>query len=944
MLFSTSELGGGLTAFSVDSALDPLRFVDERAYDRQFQQLVAPQTALIDLPSGYWIVPVSTESAGATSWKLMADGSIGAIGQPLDTAVIGTDLVEIGQFATVSGQFLYTARKGSLQLATFKIEGNGTLTAVSTSPMVLTSPLRDATLDSIVPVTVNGNTILVTVSALGNFIATHQVSPTGQLLRGEYMGMGSGTGFNLPRDVVSVSLDGKTFLIMSSSATSSLTTFRIGPDGSIVAIDHVIDELSTRFQYATALATVTVDGRAYIFAGGADDGISMFLLQPDGKLMHLDTVGGDANLSLADVTDIEATVIDGKIVLFVSSAGDAGIAQFVIEPGPVGMTVTTTQRDARGTDQDDYMVAGAKTVWMHGGVGNDTLVAGENSIAMLGGAGEDVFVASNIKGRIAIKDFEVGVDRLDLSQLGMVRSIYQLSIKSETYGARVWYGDAVIDIMTLNGTSLAVRYFTNDMFPIAHYAPPGLSTVIYGTSGADLLRASRGGSRVYGQGGNDVIFGADIEDTIYGGRGRDVVDGGFGADSIFGQADHDRLRGNTGRDTIQGGQGNDTIMGDDGDDQLFGSTGHDVILGGTGNDHLSGGSGNDYLQGQDGDDRLLGDLGNDRLNGGIGNDTLIDTSGNNRLYGHDDDDLLIGGVHRDTLDGGNGNDTLRGDTGVNILLGGAGDDKICGGAGNDRARGGYGADLVQGDDGDDFLHGAGDNDTVQGGAGLDTLLGGDGNDLLEGGAGNDTLIGHAGKDTLRGGDGDDRLRGVLHDDALYGEAGNDWLNGGGGNDLVDGGEGTDTLLGDAGNDTVLGMAGNDYLSGGSGNDAMDGGNGNDRLNGDGGDDTLLGGLGADTILGGAGLDIFGYRSTADSSAMAGIDLIADFTQGDDLIDLGALDLVFVNQDDFSAAGQLRFAHVNDQTHVLADLDGDLLADFQIILGGTHYLDARDFIL
>jgi len=56
-------------------------------------------------------------------------------------------------------------------------------------------------------------------------------------------------------------------------------------------------------------------------------------------------------------------------------------------------------------------------------------------------------------------------------------------------------------------------------------------------------------------------------------------------------------------------------------DLLSNQGGNDVIDGGTGNDVIDGGAGNDTLIGGEDDDRLLGGKGNDNLLGGAGNDT-----------------------------------------------------------------------------------------------------------------------------------------------------------------------------------------------------------------------------------------------------------------------------------------------------------------------------------
>ncbi len=84
-----------------------------------------------------------------------------------------------------------------------------------------------------------------------------------------------------------------------------------------------------------------------------------------------------------------------------------------------------------------------------------------------------------------------------------------------------------------------------------------------------------------------------------------------------------------------------------------------------------------------------------------------------------------------------------------------------------------------------------------------------------------------------------------------------------------------------------------------------GGGGNDTLTGNQGDNILIGGLGADTLNGGAGGDVFRLTSASDSLT-ATPDVIQDFVQGGDVLDLLPLALtgaayVVVQQ---SAAGSV----------------------------------------
>ncbi|MFC3125070.1 glycerophosphodiester phosphodiesterase family protein [Pseudoroseomonas globiformis] len=254
-----------------------------------------------------------------------------------------------------------------------------------------------------------------------------------------------------------------------------------------------------------------------------------------------------------------------------------------------------------------------------------------------------------------------------------------------------------------------------------------------------------------------------------------------------------------------------------------------------------------------------------------------------------------------------------------------GDDAVSGGSGIDFISGGAGDDVLHGQGGDDVLDGGSGNDLLNGGAGKDTLLGGGGNDRLFGGAGNDVLKGGSGIDHLDGGDGNDVLDGGAGDDALLGGTGDDRLTGGKGNDRLEGGAGDDRLYGGEGLDILLGGDGDDRMDGGAGDDRLQGGAGNDFLHGGDGDDWIEGGAGHDRLEGGAGEDRFVFGPGS------GQDRIADFTVGEDRIDLGAYGL-----DGFDA---LVLKPAGRHTRIeLAEGDAVLLAGVEM-----STLSASDFI-
>jgi serralysin len=154
----------------------------------------------------------------------------------------------------------------------------------------------------------------------------------------------------------------------------------------------------------------------------------------------------------------------------------------------------------------------------------------------------------------------------------------------------------------------------------------------------------------------------------------------------------------------------------------------------------------------------------------------------------------------------------------------------------------------------------------------------------------------------------------------------------------------DVITGSVLSNTINGLDGNDMLKGLAGADTIAGG---------GGQDLIIGGLGKDNLTGGAGADVFDFDSTADSAKGAAVrDTILDFSRGDgDKIDLSNIDasspaagdqaFTFLGSAAFSGiAGQLRYA----AGVVIADINGDKVADFEISLANKAALKATDFIL
>jgi len=886
VLVAATQPGGGISSYAIGSPETSIRALGTLSYLRNSTYQGPPELTVLTYDGHSFLHIGHLEGMADQATELQpGNGTFG----PYRTLFEG----DLGRSPTALGQvdsIFYSAQDGGLQLRTHQLSPDGSLVLRGQVNLPVPSGSSNATLDRIIDIAVNGQKMLVAVSGNGNFISTHLMSDSGRLAGGMVHVAARGAGYDIPTDVQAVTVAGSSFLIVAGSGSGSLTVFRVDTSGQLTTTDHVLDEGTTRFQSVTALETVQMGGRSFVFAGGADDGISVFTVLPDGRLLHLQTIVDTDAMTLADVSDIQAMVRDGKIMLFVSSSTETGITQLAFDPGQIGSTVIAGAGTVRAGAGGDLLVAGSRTTRIEGGDGNDILVAGANPVTLVGGAGADIFVPSRVQGRITIQDYDHGVDQLDMSMLGSIRSIWQLRFIPTANGVMIIYGETILDIQTRDGRSLTIGDFSNAIFPIAHYVLPDIDPTtirpedtptdrpgwLFGTTGHDMLSGGAGPDMIIAGAGNDTVSGAAGNDTIRGEDGNDVLRGVDGNDDLSGGAGRDTLFGDNGDDLLRGDQDNDVLFGSMGNDTLYGGAGDDILYGGNGLDWLYGDDGNDTLSGASGNDWLEALLGNNRLLGQGGNDTLIAGAGDDYLSGGSGQDSLVGGAGNDTLAGDGGDDRLSGDDGNDRLSGGGGNDVLYGGSGKDTLKGGSGNDTLFGDDGFDFLSGSIGHDYLYGANGNDRLYGNAGNDWLEGGDGNDLLVGGSGNDRLYGGAGNDTLSAISGENWLYGEEGNDTLTGGkmddhlfggSGNDKLVGAAGKDTLSGGGGDDRIFGGAGNDRLLGGAGDDMLTGGGGNDRLFGGAGDDTLLGPKGINAMYGGGGADVL--RSGGGKDTLSG---------------------------------------------------------------------------
>lgn len=883
MLVSTTYAGGGTAVFQAGSG--ELRQTIPVSAD--LMQLTSPSLEPLQIGSEGYFTTAGLRQSTLPVFRLAQDGTLAPVS---NLAVSGQDL------SSVTG--LTSARLGdaTYHYASLRSAGLLRLDALSSTQATgqilgLSGAGAQHRVSDLATVNIGGHDHIVTAFATANSLSVFRIAAGGALQHVSDHGAAYGLGIQTPSIIRHVTMGDATFVIVGSTLSSSISVLDVGADGRLRAVDHVIDDLHTRFAYISALETITIKARQFVLAGGGDDGVALFTLLPNGRLIHLDSMADTAATTLMNVSNLAAAQIGQTLHVFATSQQEAGITRLTVDLANLGDTFVANPagQQLTGGSKDDILMGSDGNDILFGGPGDDIIFDGGGSDQMTGGPGADLFVLAADGMQDTITDFQPGLDRLDLSAWVGLTSASQLQITSRSWGAEVRFQSELLELRHAAGTSLS----REDVLwaPVLNLSrlptgtAPGVPT---GSAGLPTVPpASDQPLNLNGTSRNDTLTGGIGNDTLNGEGGNDQLYGGAGSDLLLGSHGNDSLFGGEGDDTLLGGQGDDQLYGGTGDDELFGGDGRDTLYGGAGDDTLSGGNGNDVLFGGPGNDLLIGGAGSDTMDGGDGSDT----------YEVDPTDVI-------TDTGQSGFDIARvtNPNGVILsLVGWSGVEQIEGAAGADSidAATQSSAIMILGMGGNDTLIGGSGNDQLFGGDGHDRLTGGAGDDTLFGGAGNDMLIGWFGADVMDGGEGSDlymvdaldRINdsGVFGDDRaqIYEPTGvalnlNVWrgvdrVNGFTGNDTLDASLTTDPifLFGENGDDLLLGGAGNDTLNGGAGNDLLYGGAGHDWIVGFTGDDTLFGGAGNDTLIGWFGADLMDGGEGSDLYMVDALDRVID---------------------------------------------------------------------
>lgn len=648
-LYASTQFSGGLSVWQIEGVLTPLETV---AHGRGNAAGVTPDLGFLAGPEGLALLSGGGVRGDLSLYGLDASGGFGGGTNLGRIASWGGDLERSVTADLGTAQMVYGAKAGAAGLGWLRFE-DGVL--VSHGAVADTEATHAEDAQGVASAVVGGQRYLFSAGGRDLGITSWRILPDGALEAVDGLSVEEGLWIAAPSALEAVTLGDQVFLVLAAAGSGSLSVVAVGPDGGLSVVDHVLDDRTTRFGGVTALELVEHAGQAWVIAGGADDGISLFRMLPDGRLLAEATLVDDLDMGLSDIGAIAAQSRGAGLDIYVGSMAQDGLTQLRFETGVMGQQRTATSAGGvlPGSADADVLQGGAGVDRISAGSGDDVLIDGAGSDTLTGGAGADTFVFVPDGQADVVADFTPHEDRLDLSGWALLRSPQQLEMAQISDGFSITYGAESLTVRSASGGPINPHDLPpEDLIATLRLAP----TLFVGTDvppeGADLI----------GTAGADVLQASDIGQQVFGLEGHDRLLGGEGRDWLFGGADKDRMDGGGGANLLEGGEGNDTYVWRSDLDQIapeaaFSQGGgidtveawDDFIL--PGNIEILRLQGGEDLNGygNSAPEVLVGNQGDNILSGGWGEDRIVAKAG---------DDILIGGPRPDELVGDGGRDTF----------------------------------------------------------------------------------------------------------------------------------------------------------------------------------------------------------------------------------------------------------------------------------------------
>ncbi|WP_136635910.1 calcium-binding protein [Pseudooceanicola onchidii] len=402
----------------------------------------------------------AVETASIAAFAIGPDGSLGeqtTISAPLMGPVTQMEVIEAGGYS-----FVATGSRDSAGLRIYEWVDGETLAPRATVTDHGKTALGNVT--DMAGLRVGGTEYLAVASTTDEAVSTYWIGTDGTPELIDSLGIKDGMWIAGLDGLATVAAHGESFVAVGATMSSSLTLLRVNDHGVMFQEDHLIDTLDTRFSRVDALTGFEVGERGFLVVGGADDGLTLLEIMPDRSCHVRSTLVNSQGGAMENIVSLSAVSLTSEIQIV--AAGQPGLTLATLDKTSIAAPLigTGAADDLVGGGRDDLIWGNAGDDILTGGAGADIIAGGAGQDVLTGGDGADVFVFSADTGMDRVTDFQLGVDRIDVSAWGRIYDVQSLTIDDRWDGADLSFGDFSLRLSTLDPTRLTEIELTNDCF------------------------------------------------------------------------------------------------------------------------------------------------------------------------------------------------------------------------------------------------------------------------------------------------------------------------------------------------------------------------------------------------------------------------------------------------------------------------------------------------
>lgn len=458
-LFTGSAADGGLSSYSITES--GVSFVDQIGYGNNRGTAGLSDIDVVSIGGQTTLIP-----SGRTDDR-MAFHKIGESGSFDGVAILGANQSIIGNIEhsialEVNGRsFLVSSQWGKSGFQAYRVRDDLSLEHKKT--WADTDSVYAGDITAMGSAQVEGRSYFFVTSGQDAGVSSYWMGQWGNVKQRGSVGVEDGLWVSAPSAIATATVGGQLFVILGSAGSDSLSVLRVNKWGGLFVESHYLDTLDTRFGNVQALETFTIGNRSFLLAGGGDDGISLFEINPGGSLYHIETIADQVSTTLMDLTALKALYLNGTIQVF-ASGSDPGFSQFQIDLGPMNNSITGNDlaNTLTGTAGDDLIAGKDGNDSLNGGAGDDRLIDGAGVDTLRGGAGRDTFVFVDDNRLDTIADFEPGTDKIYLAGFPMLYDFNQLSFVQKDYGVLLTIGNDRFRLLSETDTLLVSDLSADD--------------------------------------------------------------------------------------------------------------------------------------------------------------------------------------------------------------------------------------------------------------------------------------------------------------------------------------------------------------------------------------------------------------------------------------------------------------------------------------------------